>query len=597
MFVNRNQLSALVALVGLSSLVGCTQRDLRPLNPCTINGVQIRVPVTNVDKVDLLFMIDNSGSMSQEQASLASEIPNLVTTLASGVSGDRTFPAVRDLRVGVVSSDMGTGGFTIPTCNEPNFGDDGILNRAVMGGGCMAIAGGAPPFLGFRPADGGNAAEFATQVACIADLGTQGCGFEQQLDAVLKALTPQAGTIPSTGAPVAFVNGSRGHGDGANEGFLRDDSLLAIIMLTDEDDCSASNPDLFNRDSAMFTDPDLNLRCSRYADQAVHPISRYVEGLLALRSPDLLVFGAIVGIPEDLAPGTDEPTPWDLLVGDESVRDPRMIERPDPMMPSQLTPACAVVGRGEAYPGLRIARVARALEEAEASAVIQSICQDDYGPALDLIINKIADVLSATCLPRPLNQNAEGAVTCDVVEVLPLDGDITDCSEISGRGRAFREIDEEGRQVCTVCQVAADGSSLDSNPECAGLGTGWFYEADVTDGCPEGREQRISFRNGAEPSTGSVIRLECLQTAGAGDGDVVLGTGCGGADAAICGTVDPALFGGPLVCDVVDSTCQLPCANTSECVTAGLGGYVCYDRDGADGAGQAVCVNPTCTVN
>ena len=589
-FVNRNKLSALVALLGLSAVVVCTQRDLRPLNPCTINGVSIRVPVTNVDKVDLLFMIDNSGSMSEEQASLASEIPRLVTTLASGVSGDRIFPAVRDLRVGVVSSDMGTGGFTIPTCNEPNFGDDGILNRAVMGGGCTAIRGGAPPFLGFQPAMGGNATDFGNQVACIANLGTQGCGFEQQLDAVLKALTPQAGSV-------AFVNGSRGHGDGANEGFLRPDSLLAIIMLTDEDDCSALNPDLFNRDSATFTDPDLNLRCSRYADQAVHPISRYVDGLLALRSPDLLVFGAIVGIPVDLAPGRDEATNWDALVGDESVRDPRMIERPNPMMPSQLTPSCIVAGRGEAYPGLRIARVARALESAEASAVIQSICQDDYGPALELIINKIADVLSATCLPRPLNQNADGAVTCDVVEVLPSEGDVTDCSQISDRGRFFREMDEDGRQVCTVCQVDRDGNNLDSSPECAGLGTGWFYEADVTDGCPEGREQRISFRNGASPSTGSVIRLECLQTAGAGAGDVLIGTGCGGGDSAICANVDRELYGGPLTCDAVDTTCQLPCADTSQCVTAGLGGYVCYDRDGDEGPGQRVCVNPTCTVN
>lgn len=570
--------------MGLSALVGCTQRDLRPLNPCTINGVQIRVPVTNVDKVDLLFMIDNSGSMSEEQASLASEIPGLVTVLASGMSGDRVFPAVNDLRVGVVSSDMGTGGFTIPTCNEPNFGDDGILNRAVMGAGCTAIPGGAPPFLGFR-AGAGSAADFGNQVACIANLGTQGCGFEQQLDAVLKAVTPQSGEAQ-------FVNGSRGHGDGANEGFLREDSLLAIIMLTDEDDCSASNPDLFNRDSAVFTDPDLNLRCSRYSNEAVHPISRYVDGLLALRSPDLLVFGAIVGIPVDLAPGPGEDTNWDALVGEESIRDPRMVERPDPTTPSQLTPSCDVPGLGKAFPALRIARVARSLEDAQAGAVIQSICQADFGPALELIIDKIADALSATCLPRPLNQNAEGAVTCDVVEVLSLDGDVTDCTQVADRGRFFRETDEDGRQVCTVCQVDAAGNNLDSNPECEGLGTGWFYESGIGE---ENCEQRVSFRPGAEPSTGSLIRLECLQTAGAGASEVFVGTGCGGTDSGICASGN--LNGTALVCDAVDSTCQLPCTDTSQCVSAGLGGYVCYDRDGDEGAGQQVCVNPTCTVN
>ena len=97
-----------IALCALAvALGGCQQRDLRPLNPCTINGFAERVNVTNVDKVDLLFMIDNSGSMEEEQTSLATEIPRLVQTLASGVARDgSTFPAVRDLRVGVVSSDM-----------------------------------------------------------------------------------------------------------------------------------------------------------------------------------------------------------------------------------------------------------------------------------------------------------------------------------------------------------------------------------------------------------------------------------------------------------------------------------------------------------
>jgi hypothetical protein len=31
-----------------------------------------------------------------------------------------------------------------------------------------------------------------------------------------------------------------------NEGFLRDDSLLAIVYVTDEDDCSTGNAALFN---------------------------------------------------------------------------------------------------------------------------------------------------------------------------------------------------------------------------------------------------------------------------------------------------------------------------------------------------------------
>ena len=47
----------------------------------------------------------------------------------------------------------------------------------------------------------------SSDFACLATLGTGGCGFEQQLKAVRKALTI--------------------HADGANAGFVRDDSLLA----------------------------------------------------------------------------------------------------------------------------------------------------------------------------------------------------------------------------------------------------------------------------------------------------------------------------------------------------------------------------------
>lgn len=340
-----------------------------------------RVPA---EMVDLLFVVDNSGSTAQEQSSLAAEMPNLIQALASGDSEGRIFPPVSDLRVGFITSDMGTGGFTIPTCNEPNFGDDGILTRGTACGASPADA----PYFGLRPASGDDVAAFGDTMACLTQVGTQGCGFEQQLDSMLKAITPRDGTFLS-GEPITFVNGSRGHGDGANENFLRDESLLVVVMLTDEDDCSASNPDLFNRASATFTDPDLNLRCSRYADQAVHPVSRYVDGLLALHPPERLIFFAITGIPVDLAPALGERTNWEALVGDESVRDPRMIERPDPASPSQLTPVCSVPGRGVAFPAVRIVRVAEALERRGADVGVQSICQSDYGPVVDLIINHL----------------------------------------------------------------------------------------------------------------------------------------------------------------------------------------------------------------
>ena len=84
--------------------------------------------------------------------------------------------------------------------------------------------------------------------------------------------------------------------------FLRDDSLLVVLMITDEDDCSALDPDVYNRMSTRYPAPELNLRCFQYTE-AVHPVERYTQGLLATRAdPDLLIFAAITGIPDDLNP-------------------------------------------------------------------------------------------------------------------------------------------------------------------------------------------------------------------------------------------------------------------------------------------------------
>ena len=53
----------------------CLERELKPLNPCLVTATTRRVQVLGVDKVDLLFMVDNSNSMAGEQASLQGAVP------------------------------------------------------------------------------------------------------------------------------------------------------------------------------------------------------------------------------------------------------------------------------------------------------------------------------------------------------------------------------------------------------------------------------------------------------------------------------------------------------------------------------------------
>ncbi len=340
--------------------------------------------VERTESVDLLFVIDDSGSMVEEQASLAEGLPRLVHALVTGDrDGDGTpdFTRVGRLQVGVVTTDMGTGGFALPTCREPDFGDDGLM-QTEPGSTRPGCAGMYPPFVEFGPDADEDPAAFAHDVSCLSGVGTAGCGFEQPLEAALKALTPSTSDL-------SFYRGTRGHGDREHDGFVDRDSVLAVVFVTDEEDCSLRDPELLNPSSALYSSS-LNLRCFSYPE-AAHPIERYVDGLSALRPgarAGRLVLGVIAGVPPDLAGAA-----YDGVLGDV-----RMQETVDPSDPNRLTPSCDVPGRGLAFPPRRMVRLAQQLETRGARATVQSICQADFGPAIDALVERIAAATLPSCI-------------------------------------------------------------------------------------------------------------------------------------------------------------------------------------------------------
>ncbi|GAB4207564.1 MAG: hypothetical protein OHK0013_25320 [Sandaracinaceae bacterium] len=626
-----------VASVALAlSGYGCLERGLKPVNPCTRSTVGQRIQVTNVDNVDLLFMVDNSNSMFEEQANLIEELPRLVQVLASGdrdEDGTRDFNPVRSLHVGVISSDLGAGPHTgVPTC-DVGLGDDGILlsrSRTTT-----------PPCMGSYPSaifefnrDTDDPLTFATAVGCVANLGTGGCGFEQQLEVSLKALTPisaQPWTRPGY-TPPRFVSADGvvdsvgGNADGPNAGFLRPNSALAIVLVTDEEDCSVRDFGLFAPGDPRFVSVPLNIRCNAFGDPAmnlVFPVQRYVDGFLGLRrDPNLLIFSAITGIPPETEPEPGETPDFARILA-----NPNMIPRPN-AMGTNLEPSCST-RNGLAYPPIRIVQTAAGLSAAGASVSLSSICSDDFGPAIDGIIAKIADALRGACLPRALNPAADGRVDCEVFELLPEAGQpgvISDCTALPGREfvEMVRNEGEGPRQLCRVSQVARAN---------IGSQAGWYYDdfsPDLSTTCGS-TPQRIAFTSMAPPATGSEVRLECLQTIAIGNGgsDLIcnatgeqpndttpsrqcrIGMFCDLAaapDTCSTGWSLPNNQGANLRCDPVDRLCAVPCTDDSVCANAGLLGYVCDLRTNAEAAGDGVndvpealrgqprgmCVNPTC---
>jgi hypothetical protein len=457
-----------------------------PDKPCP-EGMHMALEVTSseVPPVDILVVVDNSMSMAEEQASLASSFPTLLRGILEGSGGIR----VDDLHVGVVSTDMGTGGYDVETCFDPVDGDDGILQHEPNPSlaGCDSAY---PSYLSYtaEPPDIPAVDKLSRDFGCIATLGIDGCGFEQQLKAGKRALVD--------------------HRDGENAGFLRPESLVIALFLTDEEDCSVKvgGEGIFDTlDSSMGH---LCLRCYHHP-HLLEPVETYVEALRSLRTdPDRLIAAFLVGVPEHgdcLGRGSDIPGCLD---------HPDMAGCVDPVSMTRLVPTC-VTSTGEAYPGRRYVEVAQALGE---SSFVSSICADDFRPAMrdlaEMALEKVGRVTPVP--PLPVEADAEDPAmcraSCTIVEVFP---DMRDCPPghpcvTDEAGECTFEQDEEGwrHSLCELPQVptrlAGPGDCLDPTiahtPE---EGAGWYY-VPTTYG-----EPRIRFTGGSAQASGSTMRLSC----------------------------------------------------------------------------------------
>jgi hypothetical protein len=392
---------------------------------------------------------------------------------------------------------------------------------------------------------------------------------------------------------------------------------------------------------------DLNLRC-HFNPGNLYPLERYVKGFKALRpgAENLVIFGAIAGVPPDLV----EPEDYaDVEWTDKAQRDgfysrilndPRMQETVDPNRTPQqganLVPSCNT-DRGRAYPPIRIVKVA---QEFGANGTVHSICQENLGPAIDAIIEVIARQLGAVCLPRPLVRNSDGLVDCNVVWELPPPGSSVNAktpTQCLAAGFPFLQPPDEGRTpvtevggaVCKIAQLAVRGEGMNKmqmpTPDDNGMvqNDGWYYDdfsREVTMECTGTTKQRVAFTPNAKPPTGVTVKLECLnERQSLADNRVDVQTN----QPKIGDSCDEVMINGRIVdgdaacevrllqpnsdfpdgvdksmfCHPKQNVCVLRCQTSANCPAA----WVCDDRmstlaETADsgGNGRAICINPTC---
>lgn len=142
-------------------------------------------------KVDVLLVVDNSGSMQPYQEKLSTNFENFL----------EYFTGFVDYRIGVITSTIENPS-AAGACSQADI--DAIPDGGELVGGTWISA---------EDADG------AERFADLVQVGTCGGGYEMGLETALLALTP----------PMA---------NDANEGFLREDAYLSIIFVTDEEDSS-----------------------------------------------------------------------------------------------------------------------------------------------------------------------------------------------------------------------------------------------------------------------------------------------------------------------------------------------------------------------
>jgi len=255
-------------------------------------------PQTKEKKVDMLFVIDDSISMLDDQLELKQRISELIEALrvdddqipaidpATCTATNRDGCNIPSIRVGVTTTNLGAGGFIInqpevdattgdvivdadgnpiirriAPCDEPGTLPAYVNSNNGLGGNLGKLRnfkttssfsslfqfqatdnescnlGASKNFIDYDseatppsanvPAVASNSGDpvkdVISAIQCLATVGGQGCFFEQPLEAAKRALDPALGINPD---------------------FLREDALLSIIIITDEDDCSTPRPDL-----------------------------------------------------------------------------------------------------------------------------------------------------------------------------------------------------------------------------------------------------------------------------------------------------------------------------------------------------------------
>ncbi|MCR9164804.1 MAG: hypothetical protein ACE37F_14990 [Nannocystaceae bacterium] len=443
----------------LLALVACNPHPLKDVELSRTAETVLDVDIAPLRNVDILFVIDNSGSMAAEQANLAANLAPMIEEL------EREDIAA-DYRIAVTTTDVADsacsttgpedGNFVASSCRSrleqfvtlPGYSPAEDARESACTSLCpesladlrvlpttTSVDADAQPrpwienILGSTnlPEDVSTEQAFA----CMGPQGVDGCGVEAPLRAMQRALT-RAGASSED-----------------EYGFLRDDAILLVVFVTDEADCSSSGafPTELVSDGTSVGCWNAGVRCTEQddgtldcasanldasgnevsADEAVlRPVEEYVDLLEAIRDHKRAVTGSdevdvmvsvVAGVPTgfpDAPVVYDRRTPFAELYG--------------------IDAGCQSAF-GDAVPPVRLLELAEAFAPPTGTNV-SSVCAESFQPAITEVTDQLLARFEPTCVD-----------TC-------LAG---------GRGEdcVFRErVPGEEERAVAQCDLASDGSPV-----------------------------------------------------------------------------------------------------------------------------------------
>ena len=477
---------------------GASTGEVVEIDPCLEDDAQCTSIVTLQRAADILFVIDNSGSMAREQGTLAANFPRFVEVLEGEMVG-------ASYRIGITTTDQQ--GLRATSCRsrlyeftwegalgpsqqyiEQNEQQRGCLNSCLHNDiDLVATAnddGENVPRPWLEKSSGSTNVPLGVTIPqalqCIGPQGINGFGYEMPLESMQYVLADNA------------------------EGFMRDDALLAVVFVTDEADCSmrpGHEDTIALSENAFWTYPDrptsgvcwnAGVTCDGgpgtydwcYSQDkdwdgaptddpnaaVLYPVDRYVSTLndiannKAARGGNGTVLVAVIaGVPEGYANGTE-------LVYRDSADWQFNLEY-------GIGPGCGVgtesIGDPPGIPPVRLREFAE--QYATEGRNIFSVCEADYAVALEEIAEAIERLGSRACVP--------GCATDTNPRVDRLQ---PGCSVIEERA----ELDGGDRAV----------------PPCILDNSGWYFPSDDTNLC----YRQLTDADNGTPWTHDDMSAQCV---------------------------------------------------------------------------------------